>query len=102
MRSNDNARDFWVGDPPTEDELAKRLEYNEDRLNLVLRWSMVDLLDKFHISNPNLRTAIIGQGIIGTFATPETPGTAYIYLHHSCGRMFNKVRVSWLPYRLAA
>ena len=32
-----------------------------------------------------LRTALHGQGVIGTFAGPRDPGTAWIHAHHSLG-----------------
>ena len=31
--------------------------------------------------------ALAGQGVIGTFASPRDPGTAYISWHHSSGRL---------------
>jgi phytoene dehydrogenase-like protein len=35
-----------------------------------------------------LQSAYLGQGVIGTNASPHDPGTASINYHHSSGRMF--------------
>ena len=34
-----------------------------------------------------LQTAVLGQGVIGTNASPHDPGTAFIHFHHSSGRL---------------
>jgi len=52
----------------------------------MFEWSMYDLLHHF-LKNEKLITAILGQGIIGSFSSPFDKGTAYIYMHHLCGNL---------------
>jgi phytoene dehydrogenase-like protein len=38
-----------------------------------------------HVRDGRLRSALHGQGIIGTFAGPRDPGTAWVHAHHRLG-----------------
>ena len=40
-----------------------------------------------HVADERLRTALHGQGIIGTNAGPRDPGTAAVHLMHSSGTL---------------
>jgi phytoene dehydrogenase-like protein len=79
-------RDVWLGRAPSRDELADRVEHDEQALGLLFTWSQAELLGRF-LEDERLRSALMGQGVIGTNASPFDPGTASIHLHHSCGRM---------------
>jgi len=79
-------RDLWVGDPPTQDELEDRLKGEPLARKLLLEWSMNDFLEHF-LESEKLQLAYMGQGVIGTFASPFEPGTASIHFHHASGRM---------------
>jgi len=79
-------RDLWVGDPPTRDELEDRLKGEPLARKLLLEWSMNDFLEYF-IEDEKLQLAYMGQGVIGTFASPFDPGTASVHFHHISGRM---------------
>ena len=46
--------------------------------------SIADVVER-HVRDERLRTALHGQGVIGTFAGPRDPGTAWIHAHHSLG-----------------
>lgn len=46
--------------------------------------SMADLLDEF-IASPQLQGVLSVSGVIGTWAGPRSPGTAYVMLHHHVG-----------------
>ncbi len=46
--------------------------------------SMADLLDEFFTS-PQVQGVLAVSGVIGTWAGPRTPGTAYVMLHHHVG-----------------
>src|SRR5439155_7761003 len=48
--------------------------------------SIADVLDD-HVSDERLKTALFGQGIIGTWGGPRDPGTASIKLMHFQGDM---------------
>src|SRR5262249_58939031 len=38
-----------------------------------------------HVRDPRLRSALHVEGLIGTFAGPRDPGTAWIHAHHQLG-----------------
>jgi phytoene dehydrogenase-like protein len=46
--------------------------------------SMADLLEDYFTS-PQLRGALAVSGVIGTWAGPRSPGTAYVMAHHHIG-----------------
>jgi phytoene dehydrogenase-like protein len=47
--------------------------------------SIGELCEEYFESDP-LKGFVASQGLIGTFAGPRTPGTAYVFLHHSLGQ----------------
>ena len=51
---------------------------------MLLDASIADVVER-HVHDERLRTALHGQGVIGTFAGPARPGTAWIHAHHSLG-----------------
>lgn len=77
--------DVWVGVPPTRDEIATRLGHDADALGLLFEWSMVEFVERY-IAAERLQMALLGQGVIGTNASPFDAGTASIHFHHSSGR----------------
>ena len=79
-------RDTWVGDAPTRAEIEELLEGDRTLIDLVFEASIADVLDE-HISDERLKTALFGQGIIGTWGGPREPGTASIKLMHYQGDM---------------
>jgi phytoene dehydrogenase-like protein len=79
-------RDVWLGRAPTRDELAERVEHDPDALGLLFEWSQAELLERY-LDDPRLRSALLGQGVIGTNASPFDAGTASIHLHHSSGHI---------------
>ena len=78
--------DVWLGPAPTREQLAERVGHDPDALGLLFEWSQADLLGRY-LDDERLRAALMGQGVIGTNASPFDPGTASIHLHHSSGRM---------------
>jgi phytoene dehydrogenase-like protein len=79
-------RDTWVGDAPTRAEIEELLEGEQAMIDLVFEASIADVLDE-HLSDERLKTALFGQGIIGTWGGPREPGTASIKLMHFQGDM---------------
>src|ERR1700721_4406490 len=53
---------------------------------MLFEWSMVELVEHF-LRDERLQVALLGQGVIGTNASPFDPGTASIRFHHSSGRL---------------
>jgi phytoene dehydrogenase-like protein len=80
------ARDTWVGDAPSRAEIEELLEGDRALIDLVFEASIADVLDD-HIADERLKTALFGQGIIGTWGGPREPGTASIKLMHYQGDM---------------
>jgi phytoene dehydrogenase-like protein len=79
-------RDTWVGETPTRAEIEELLGGNRAMIDLAFEASIADVLDD-HLSDERLKTALFGQGIIGTWGGPRDPGTASIKLMHFQGDM---------------
>ncbi len=79
-------RDTWVGDAPTRAEIEELVGGDRTMIDLLFEASIADVLDD-HISDERLKTALFGQGIIGTWGGPRDPGTASIKLMHFQGDM---------------
>src|SRR3954451_17112871 len=47
---------------------------------------MVEFVERY-LKDERLQAALLGQGVIGTNASPFDPGTASIHFHHASGRM---------------
>src|SRR5262249_32376876 len=78
-------RDIWIGRAPTRDQLQRRIGDDPEARRVLFEWSMVEYLEHF-LSDPRLVQAYLGQGVIGTFASPHDRGTASIHYHHQSGR----------------
>lgn len=64
---------------------ALKLSPQDRALNVeIMTASAADFLDRWFESE-ELKTVLATDGIIGAFAGPRTPGTAYVLLHHVMG-----------------
>ena len=79
-------RDTWVGEAPSRAEIEELLGGDQTMIDLLFEASIADVLDD-HLSDERLKTALFGQGIIGTWGGPKDPGTASIKLMHFQGDM---------------
>jgi phytoene dehydrogenase-like protein len=79
-------RDLWIGDAPTQERLDNLLAGDLEAHNLLFKWSMAELVERYLIDE-RLQSAYLGQGVIGTNASPFDAGTASIRFHHSSGRL---------------
>ncbi len=79
-------RDVWIGEPPTREELDDRLGSDEEARSLLFEWSMAEFVERY-LTDERLQYGYLGQGVIGTNASPFDPGTASIRFHHSSGRL---------------
>ncbi len=79
-------RDLWIGDPPSPAEIDERLAGDKEARSLLYEWSMADFVERY-LEDERLQIAYLGQGVIGTNASPFDPGTASIRFHHSSGRL---------------
>lgn len=74
-----------------------RKEYSEKMVGDITRlftMSAADLLDRWFESD-EVKGLQAVNAIIGTWAGPETPGTAYVMMHHSVGDEASGQQASW-------
>ena len=79
-------RDTWIGPAPTAAELEELFAGDAEACDVVLRASIAQVVEE-HVRDERLRTALHGQGIIGTFAGPRNAGTAGVHLMHASGTL---------------
>ena len=82
----DGPEDIWIGPSPTRAAIEARLAGDAEARALLFDWSMVELVERY-LEDERLQLAYLGQGVIGTNASPHDPGTASVYYHHASGRM---------------
>lgn len=76
--------DTWLGPSPTRQQLEERLGGDSELIEILFHTPIADVIER-HVRDERLRTALHGQGIIGTFAGPREPGTAAVHAMHSLG-----------------
>ncbi|HZB87407.1 MAG TPA: NAD(P)/FAD-dependent oxidoreductase [Terracidiphilus sp.] len=82
----EGARDAWIGDAPTREEIEERLGADDEARALLFEWSMAEFVERY-LKDERLQMAYLGQGVIGTNASPFDAGTASIRFHHASGRL---------------
>lgn len=80
------SRDTWVGDAPTRDEIEALLGDDAEAVDVLFREPIADVVERYVKSN-RMRTALHGQGCIGTNAGPRDEGTAAVHLMHAMGTL---------------
>jgi phytoene dehydrogenase-like protein len=78
-------RDTWIGDAPSDEDLDERLGSDTEARRVLFEWSMAEFVGHY-LRDERLQIAYLGQGVIGTNASPFDAGTASIRFHHSSGR----------------
>ncbi len=81
-----DARDVWIGDAPTREEIERRLGEDAEAKAVLFDWSMAEFVEHF-LEDEQLQVAYLGQGVIGTNASPFDKGTASVRFHHASGRL---------------
>ena len=79
-------QDLWIGEAPTREQLEERLGDDNEARALLFEWSMAEFVEHY-LEDERLQIAYLGQGVIGTNASPFDPGTASIRFYHSSGRL---------------
>jgi len=82
----DGPGDIWIGPSPARADIERRLAGDAEAHGLLFEWSIVELVERY-LEDERLQLAYLGQGVIGTNASPHDPGTASVYFHHASGRM---------------
>jgi len=80
------SKDLWIGDAPTRERLEELLSGDTEAHSLLFNWSMAEFVERY-LTDERLQCAYLGQGVIGTNASPFDAGTASIRFHHSSGRL---------------
>ena len=80
----DPDRDTWIGDAPDRAALEELFADDPEAREVLFEASIAEVVER-HVRDERLRIALHGQGIIGTFAGPREPGTAWIHAMHSLG-----------------
>jgi phytoene dehydrogenase-like protein len=78
--------DLWIGEAPTREQIDERLGKDEEARRMLFEWSMAEFVERYLVDE-RLQTAYLGQGVIGTNASPFDAGTASIRFHHASGRL---------------
>jgi phytoene dehydrogenase-like protein len=78
--------DLWLCDAPTREIIEDRLGNDHEARALLFDWSMAEFVERY-LADERLQVAYLGQGVIGTNASPFDPGTASIRFHHASGRL---------------
>ena len=81
--------DLWIGEPPTQEQIEERLANDEQARHVLMDWSMAEFVE-YYLRDERLQTAYLGQGVIGTNASPFDARTASIRFHHASGRLGGK------------
>jgi phytoene dehydrogenase-like protein len=79
-------RDLWLGDAPRDEEIFDRLGGDEEARRVLFDWSMAEFVEHY-LQDERLQCGYLGQGVIGTNASPFDKGTASIRFHHASGRL---------------
>ena len=79
-------QDTWLHRAPSREQIETRLGHDPDLIGLLFEWSQAELMDRF-LHDERVKMAYMGQGVVGTTASPFDPGTASIYFHHYSGRL---------------
>jgi phytoene dehydrogenase-like protein len=78
--------DCWIGEAPIPEQIDLRLGNDDEARHVLYDWSMAEFVGHY-LNDERLQTAYLGQGVIGTNASPFDPGTASIRFHHASGRL---------------
>ena len=79
-------RDLWIGDAPSPEEIDLRLGADWEARRVLYDWSMAEFVEHY-LTDERLQATMLGQGVIGTNASPFDAGTASIRFHHASGRL---------------
>ena len=85
-RDEKSRGDAWIGEAPSPEEIEERLAGDEEARQLLYEWSMAEFVEHY-LQEERLQIAYLGQGVIGTNASPFDKGTASIRFHHASGRL---------------
>ncbi len=86
--------DTWLHRAPSREEIERRVGHDPDAIGLLYEWSIAELLDRY-LHDERMKLAYMGQGVVGSAASPFDRGTASLYYHHFSGRLDNGEPGGW-------
>src|ERR1017187_3930098 len=63
------ADDLWLGYAPTREQIEERLGNDAEARSVLFDWSMAEFVEEY-LEDERLQIAYLGQGVIGTNASP--------------------------------
>jgi phytoene dehydrogenase-like protein len=86
-RASEILNPILLEEPPSVADLAARFRGQDEEIYRYLMFgSLYDMLADYFESD-YMRAAWAGQGVIGTFIGPKTPGSVYVAWHHMFGEV---------------
>ncbi len=86
-RASEILNPILLEEPPSVADLAARFRgEDEDIYRWLMFGNLYDMLAEYFESD-YLRAAFAGQGVIGSFIGPKTPGSVYVMWHHMFGEV---------------
>src|SRR3989440_980251 len=86
-RASEILNPILLEEPPSVGDLAARFQGKDEEIYRYLMFgNLYDLLADYFESD-YLRAAWAGQGVIGSFIGPKTPGSVYVAWHHMFGEV---------------
>ena len=86
-RASEILNPILLEEPPSVADLAARFRgEDEDIYRWLMFGNLYDMLAEYFESD-YLRAAFAGQGVIGSFIGPRTPGSVYVMWHHMFGEV---------------
>ncbi len=86
-RASEILNPILLEEPPSVADLAARFRGEDEEIYRYLMFgNLYDMLADYFESD-YLRAAFAGQGVIGTFIGPKTPGSVYVMWHHMFGEV---------------
>ena len=79
-------RDLWVGDAPDRAAIEEMFGGDREAVEVLFDEPIASVVERY-VADERLRTALHGQGLIGTFAGPREPGKAAIHVMHASGEL---------------
>src|SRR5438876_5642596 len=93
-RASEILNPILLEEPPSIADLAGRFRGEDEEIYRYLMFgNLYDMLADYFESD-YLRAAFAGQGVIGSFIGPKTPGSVYVLWHHMFGEV-NGVHGMW-------
>src|SRR5438067_3321623 len=86
-RASEILNPILLEEPPSVADLAARFRGEDEEIYRYLMFgNLYDMLADYFESH-YLRAAYAGQGVIGSFIGPKTPGSVYVLWHHMFGEV---------------